>query len=746
MQTKPDLQVVRAEPPDEDSIDLVAIGLTLWSGKWLIAACATFGLLVAGYRLANTAPVYLADALIQIEAKSNLLGLPAEVGELVSGSAPSTMAEIEILRSRLVLGRAAASLRFDWQVVPELAPAFGVALQRFALPIPDLASLAPYARVGDSIKLKFLKVPPSWIGRPIALSSTGNAGFVLALPDGSTIEGKAGSLVTSPKADFAVQLEELEAPPGRHYTLMQRSEASAVRDLGATITVQEQGRQTGMLRVSLTAPDPREAERRLDAVISAYVEQNISKSAAEAEKSLAFVQSQIPLAEQSVRDAELALNAFRANRRSIDLAFETQSLLSESSAVEAELRRIALEEEEYRQKFTENHPIYQQLLQTRDGLQQRLEELQRKITALPETQREVVNLTRTLEVAQSTYVQLLNRAQELQVLRASEIGSARIIDTAEARPERVGTSRTRVVALFLLAGIAFGAGLVWLRERLRRGVDSVEEIERAGAPVFATINQIKSRAKARTSPYILTVRDTPNDLSIEAFRSLRTSLHFGLLDASSRSIMLTSAAPGAGKSFCAVNLAAIAAQSGQRVCLVDADMRRGTVHNYFGLARRHAGLADYLAERASLSEVLQSVTIPGSEQGIDVVTTGKLPPNPAELLLRQRFADLVRTLTASHDLVIIDTPPALAVTDAAIVGQAVGASIMVVRHADTAAGDIGAVRKTLETAAVPLTGAIFNGFDPEKARAGGYGYRGYGYGYGYRYARRYAYPQRKEAE
>ena len=731
MLQKPDLTTT-ATTPDDDEIDLVALVSTVWAGKAWVGGATLAALLSCSAYIALTPPVYQADALLQIEAGGNMLALPESMTALMGNDSPSTLAEMEIIRSRQVLGKAVAELKLDWQAAPRIAPLLGHAVRRHGLPLP----FAAFARAGDAISLAYLEVPPDWLGEPMTLTQTGDDRFSITLVNGTTLDGIVGETVSDADAGFAINVRSLRGAEGREFLITHLTELEAIDRLSDALSVSERGRQTGIIDVRLKDIDRAEASRRLNAVITAYAEQNVSKSAAEAQKSLAFVESQLPLAEAEVTAAENALNSYRAEQQSIDLAFETESLLTESSSIEAELRTLRLKEEELKEKYTPNHPVYRQLLEARATLEGRLDELRGDITDLPETQREVFNLTRTLEVAQATYVELMNRAQELRVLRESEIGSVRIIDDAATQPRAIAPRAAQILALGTLLGLIAGIGGVLVRNWLRHGIDSAEEIERLGIPVFATVNEAKTaRATAGRQPLI--ARDDPDDITVEALRSLRTSLHFGMLDSQTKSLVLTSSAPGAGKSFVAANLATVAAQAGQRVCLIDADMRRGTQRKYFGLPKGVPGLADYLAEDADLTTVLRDSPIPG----LSLIMTGPFPPNPSELLMRDRLGTLIAALTRDFDLIIFDAPPALAVTDAVVIGRRVGTTIAVARHTVTPIGELEAVKKTLQSSGVTLNGAILNGYDPARAKAGNRRQ-----GYGYAYANRYAYRRTGDAE
>jgi tyrosine-protein kinase Etk/Wzc len=278
-----------------------------------------------------------------------------------------------------------------------------------------------------------------------------------------------------------------------------------------------------------------------------------------------------------------------------------------------------------------------------------------------------------------------------------------------------------------LLGMLVGVGYVALRHWMHKGVRGADDLEKLGASVFATINFSKSGYEARSGRHFLPILavKNPDDLAVEGFRSLRTGLHFGMLDAKTRSLAITSSAPEAGKSFTSVNLAAVAAQSGQRVCLIDADLRRGTLRRYFGVVKNAPGLADVLAGQATLDAVL----VKGPVEGLFFVPTGRFPPNPSELLMRPRLAELIAELDQRFDLTVLDSPPVLAVTDPVIIGRAVGANLAIVRHDVTPIAEVQAMMRTLENGGVRLTGVVLNGFDPRRAIGTDYSY-GYRYDYG----------------
>jgi len=256
-----------------------------------------------------------------------------------------------------------------------------------------------------------------------------------------------------------------------------------------------------------------------------------------------------------------------------------------------------------------------------------------------------------------------------------------------------------------------------------KGVQGAEQIEAIGMQVMATVNYVpradsRTNSKTQQTQSILALTD-PGNIAVEAFRSIRTSLHFGMLDTRANTLLLTSAAPGAGKSFTAVNLAVVMAQAGKKVCLIDADLRRGHLRKYFNKAKNTPGLTEYLIEEKTIDEVVY----PGPVDGLSFIPTGRYPPNPADVLERHLMKDLLAGLNARFDMVILNAPPVLAVSDPVILGRLSDALLFVARFDETPLGEIDASQRILTTAGLKVTGAILNGFDPSKATGSSYSYR-----------------------
>ncbi len=672
----------------------------------------------------------------------------------------------EILRSRMIMRRAAIQAGLDLVVSQSTWPVIGPALLRAGVERPRIAVGGPSVWAGDSITVTNLNVMEDLHNQEITLTVSGDSHYQLRLTTSQDIigEGKVGELfvVSDPYLELAVS--EITAPVGSTFTLLKRSEPAMIRDLQSRFRVAERGRDTGILELTLVGSNPDELRISLNAISEVYLVQNINRQAAEAENRLSFLEEQAPQLRETLTDAENALNQYRASRESVDLDFETQSMLQRLVEVESRLNELELEENELSQRFTRSHPSYNTLLEQKAQLQNEREALDSRANNLPETQRQVLRLTRDVEVTQQIYMQMLNSMQELRIARAGTVGNVRILDEAFVSASPISPRRSLIAVMSAFIGFVISLIMVIAKHMLHRGLESVEQIQARGLQVYATIplseqqetldkkgaskkrdlktgllqwpfqygklaekhsaverNNGESREQRSDCNRVLAF-SSPTGLAIESLRSLRTSLHFAMLEAKNRVLMITSPSPGAGKSFVSVNLAGVCAQAGQRVLLIDGDLRKGRVHSLFRRGSSN-GLSDVLVGNIKFE---QAVRITEDER-LDYISRGTAPPNPSELLMTERFTQLLSEANSDYDLVIVDTPPTLAVTDAAIIGKQVGTSLMVVRFRTNSVREIERSTDQLLQSGVPIKGVIFNAL--KRTATSYYGYGNYHYGY-----------------
>lgn len=718
-----------------DEIDIGFLLGSLWDHKvFIIVLTATLSIAGLVYAALST-PVYQADALVQVEKKSGTIP-GAGMQQMLGGQGSSTSTEIEILRSRLILGQVVDQTDLDVAVQPVSLPVIGNWVRRKGITRPEFMEEQSYVWAGETLRISEL----------VASYDSGTLQMLLVAREGSSYElqdmqgnvlgqGKVGDklIVEDPWVELTVA--ELSAPTGASFIVTKKNRLSAINDLKGRLAIQNKGSETGILVLTLQGPDRQELVQSLNATTQVFLTQNIARQAAEAEKSLEFLEEQVPNIREQLTEAENRLNEYRLESDSIDLSFETQNALNSLVAIEGSLNEMELQESELARRFTPNHPVYRSLLEKKEQLQREKARLEKRTGDLPETQQQVLRLSRDVKVTQEIYVQLLNRMQELRLVRAGTVGNVRILDDAVAQGQ-VAPRRKLIVAVAALSGLLLSMIIVLLRAAFNRGVVSPEQLEELDLPVYATVplseeekhrpgksKKNGERRKSASGEGLLAVRN-PADLSIEAIRGLRTSLHFAMLDGNNNRLVITGPSPGIGKSFMSVNLAAVCAQAGQRVVVVDGDMRKGHVHEAFRKESRN-GLSDLLAGSLTFEQTVRDSNV----EGLSWVGRGSAPPNPSELLMGPRFGEFLDYLSESFDLVIVDTPPILAVTDAAIIGKQCGTTLMVVRFGINTPKEVQIAESRLANGGITLKGTILNAM--EKKAASSYGYYGY-YNYAYK--------------
>ncbi len=711
---------------------------TLLDHKWLIGGISIAFMALGVAYAVLTPPVYQATALVQVEPKKgDMLGF-SDVGSLLGKESP-TVTEVELIRSRITIGTAVDNLNLDLDVKPKRFPLVGDFIARRFKPAQANAVASPwlgldrYGWGGEALKFSQLRLPADLLGQELTLTAGSGASFTLSDQDDTVLlTGQVGRVYDS--NGIKLQVEVLQANPGAQFSVVRSPRLTSILRYQKLLDVAERGKESGIVGLALESTQPAAAVQVLNEVARIYVRQNIDRTSAEAAQSLAFLKDQLPQVRKDVEQAETALNQFQIRNKTIDISLEAKAILDQIVALDASISELKMQQAEIERKFTPQHPVYRALLTQLAELTARQNELAKKVESLPTTQQELLSLTRDLKVSTEIYTQLLNKYQELDVMRAGTVGNVRLIDTADVDVRNpIRPQKALIVVIATLLGAFVAIALVLFRKALNRGVSNPNELEKLGLPVYAAIpfstlqkdmDQKLFRGGKPDSTQLLALSN-PTDLAIEGLRSLRTSLHFAMLEAGNNRLMISGPSPQVGKTFISSNLAVVVAQSGQRVLLVDVDMRKGYLHKVFGVPAGN-GLSDLLAKSCELTSAIHHTAV----ENLHVISRGHIPPNPSELLMHANFSEFLEHVSALYDLVIMDTPPFLAVTDATIVGRQSGTNLIVARFELNSAREVELTMRRYQQNGIELKGAIFNGI--EKRSSAKYGYGAYSY-YHYEY-------------
>ncbi|MCG6307795.1 polysaccharide biosynthesis tyrosine autokinase [Vibrio alginolyticus] len=703
-----------------DDIDIGKLFGILLDSKWLIIAITfMFSLFGVASALLST-PIYNANALIQIEQKSSG-GVSALVGDMgdMFKSESSVTTEIQIINSRMILGDTVDKFNLTTVVTPQYMPYIGKGLARLRGEVNDL-------------KIGRFAIPDFALNSShsiVVLNAEQKTYQLVRGDDQVVLEGKAGELAK--RDGYELFVTELNSEDGFEFSVGKRSKLDAIGWLQGNLTLVERGSGTGMLEMGFKGEDKVLIADILNDIAQNYFLQNVERNSAEAEKSLAFLKSHLPDVKDNLTISEDRLNIFRQNNDSIDLSLEATSALKATVNLESQLNELTFKESEISKKYTKDHPAYIALLDKRSILLQERQRLNKQIQKMPKMQREILRMTRDVEVNQQIYVELLNKVQELNIVKAGTVGNVRILDAAQSFANPIAPRKKLIVVLATLLGGLLSVSFVFVRAAFHRGVENPDDIERIGLPVYASVpksvlqlelsNLLKNK-QIRNKEVAILAEHNPADLSVESLRGLRTSLHFAMMEAKNNVVMISGPAPGVGKSFVSTNLSTVAAKTGQKVLLIDADMRKGYMQQDFGLNWDN-GLSNFLSGQIELEQSVKNTQV----KNLDIITRGQIPPNPSELLMHPRFQRLIEWASEQYDLVIIDTPPVLAVTDASIVGALSGTTLMVIRFGMNTVKEIDVARHRFEQSGVEVKGVILNATEKKASSYYGYGYYNYSY-------------------
>ncbi|EOI7614523.1 polysaccharide biosynthesis tyrosine autokinase [Acinetobacter baumannii] len=719
----------------EDTIDLKELFFSLIAQWKLIALCVILSVVCALLYLRVTPDTYSVDALVQVEdSKGASAALLGDLSQMIEQKSPA-QAEIEILKSRLVLGSVIKDLHLNIQVSSTENTLTHRLLSDADYKTEYTTKSVIFKDGLKSFDIRQFEIPAYYLDKNLLLDFDKQS---LRLTDPVTEE-----------VILTVPLNQVNHVAGPHglwkvaiftkdqfdatYNIKSLSLPIAVNAISANYAVAERGKLTGVLGLNYQGQDKEHITKVLNAILATYSAQNIERRSAESAQTLKFLDEQLPDLKKQLDDAERQFNKFRQQYNTVDVTKESKLYLTQSITLETKKAELEQKQAEMAAKYTAEHPAMREINGQLAAINKQIGELNSTLKQLPDVQRQYLQLYREVEVKTQLYTALLNSYQQLRIAKAGEIGNVRIVDTAVEPVEPIKPKKLLVLILSVFVGGFIGALIALLRNMLRTGIKDSGQIENEmDLPVYATVprspiqeSRIKILKKKKSIP-ILAVKNS-DDIAIESLRSIRTAIHFALANAKNNIIMIAGPSPEVGKSFISTNLATIFAQGNKRVLLIDADMRRGYMHKYFDVDVK-PGLSELLSGQADLQKVLHKTQV----ANLDVITRGKSPTNPSEILSSNQFKELLEQLQSQYDHIIIDTPPVLAVTDGIIISQYTGVNLIVARYAKSQMKELELTVNRFEQAGVKVNGFILN--DIQRASAG--------YGYGYNYA--YAYKAQKE--
>ena len=734
---------------DNDEIDLMALLFAILRGWKTIIFFAVLGLIVGILYSRYVNPTFQSDALIQIDEQSKgISALGSDISELIGSEASKAQTEAELIRSRMILEPVVNLLHLRIKLTD---PTIGYvdrmknAVTPTQINKPEGVSLKT---LDGEVQVSQFNVSQDYLNQTFTLTRSAT-GFVLS--NGfDDFKGQIGQAhqFRGTEGQIHITVNSLPAE-GYPVNITKQSLHNATNDINSALSVIEKGKQTGIIEMSMTGPNQQQVTSVLKQIIVSYVDQNQSRGSEETTQTISFMETQIPTLKKKLEESEEVFNRFRKKYGTIDVSKEAELLLTENSQIDVQLNELKLKKADLTTYYTEEHPLVIQINEQLKVLNDRKQDIDDTILGLPEIQREFLQLSADTAINREIYLTLLKNYEQLKIVRAGQIGYARIIDLPINTFKAIAPKKLLIWILAILLGTMLGTMLVLVKNMLRNVVKDPERLEaKTGVPVIATIprSPILTRLGRKKSPNRLLAYADNNSLSYEAIKSLRTNLMFGMptqgrAGQRAKIILITGESPGVGKSFISSNLTEVFSQLDKKTLIIDADMRLGELHKVFNMDQ-HNGLADYLTQDTThLSrDNTQLVKIDAVQEfnhlasfihstgidNIDFMPRGAHPRNPASLLANGSFDHLMAELNLHYDYIIIDSPPVLAASDAMILAQHADKVLMVTRYDDSIEGQLVYAVNQMNKANIKVDGIILN--DVQQGILSKYSYH-YSYAY-----------------
>lgn len=713
----------------EDTIDLKELFFSLIAQWKLIALCIILSLICALLYLRTTPDTYSVDAMVQVEdSKGTSAALLGDLSSMIEQKSPA-QAEIEILKSRLVLGEVINHLNLNIRVSGTEDSFWNRLMAKHEYDTTYSEKSVLFKDNRNSFDIRQFDIPQYFQDKNLILSFAEGKYSLTDEETEQVVFTAPLNQLSQSSSEFGLWKVAVYSQDhfDATYNIQKQSLPAAMQSLTSNYSVAEKGKMSGVLGLNYQGEDTQHITQVLNAILAAYSQQNIERRSAETAQTLEFLENQLPELKQQLDVAEREFNRFRQQANTVDVTKESELYLTQSITLETQKIQLEQQVAEASSKYMDEHPMMQQMNAQLAAINKKIAELDGTLKRLPELQRQYLQLFREVEVKQQLYTGLLNSYQQLRIAKAGEIGNVRIVDTAVEPIQPIKPKKLQILILSIFLGGFLGTLLALLRNMMRSGIKDATQIENElDLPVYATVprsliqeSRINLLKKKKNIP-ILAVKDS-GDIAIESLRSMRTAIHFALMNASNNIIAISGPAPEIGKSFITTNLATILAQGGKRVLVIDGDLRRGYLHKYFN-ADIKPGLAELLNHQNTYEDIVQNSTV----ENLFFVTRGKSPVNPSELLSTDKFKAFLDQVSAHFDHILIDTPPVLAVTDGIIIAQYAGVNLLIARHGKTQIKELEITVNRFEQANVKVNGVILN--DVQKGAAGSYGYN-YAYAY-----------------
>ena len=693
----------------DDTIDLKELFFSLISEWKVITLCILLSIVSAIIYLCTTENVYQTDALVQIKSNksSPLAGLSSDMAAMASlaglggmGSS-STQSEIELLKSRAILGQAIKDLNLDIQIQPKE--------NFFQKIVSDNNYIKTYTtqdillkKEGQRLVIAQFQVPKFYENKALLLTFEDNKYKIHDYKTEQLLkEGELNRVLRDGPWNISVSGN---INSGQQFILQKNSLPVAMSNMLKNFDAQEKGKVTGILELTYQGENPVNIPNLLNTVLNIYKQQDINRSVTDKDQQVAFLEKQLPELKEDLNNSERQFNQFRKKYGTVDVKGESELYLKQSMELEIQKVQLQQKQAELGAQYTAEHPAMQAISAQLTTLNTKISEVNNKVKQLPEIQRLYLQYYRDVEIKNQLYTGLLTTYQSLNIAKAGELGKVSIVDYAVEPVKPVKPRKLIILVLSIFVGGFIGILIALVRNFLHSGIRNIEPITtKHTLRNLGKVNQYNSLNKnSKQYAHPLAILE-PSALPIEQMRKIATSIQYAAQLSGQPVVQMLGTTKNIGTSTLTANLAIILAQMNLKVILIDSDLRQGQLKDYFNIETT-IGLSDYLNGTAALG----SIITPTQQAKLDLISNGKEEINPVSLLSKPEMARLLEQLKDTYDFILVDGTAILDVSDSQILANLINTNILVTRYSYTSEQEIEMALESFKNSGHSIQGIILN--------------------------------------
>ena len=693
----------------DDTIDLKELFFSLISEWKVITLCILLSIVSAIIYLRTTENVYQTDALVQIKSNksSPLAGLSSDMAAMASlaglggmGSS-STQSEIELLKSRAILGQAIKDLNLDIQIQPKE--------NFFQKIVSDNNYIKTYTtqdillkKEGQRLVIAQFQVPKFYENKALLLTFEDNKYKIHDYKTEQLLkEGELNRVLRDGPWNISVSGN---INSGQQFILQKNSLPVAMSNMLKNFDAQEKGKGTGILELTYQGENPVNIPNLLNTVLNIYKQQDINRSVTDKDQQVAFLEKQLPELKEDLNNSERQFNQFRKKYGTVDVKGESELYLKQSMELEIQKVQLQQKQAELGAQYTAEHPAMQAISAQLTTLNTKISEVNNKVKQLPEIQRLYLQYYRDVEIKNQLYTGLLTTYQSLNIAKAGELGKVSIVDYAVEPVKPVKPRKLIILVLSIFVGGFIGILIALVRNFLHSGIRNIEPITtKHTLRNLGKVNQYNSLNKnSKQYAHPLAILE-PSALPIEQMRKIATSIQYAAQLSGQPVVQMLGTTKNIGTSTLTANLAIILAQMNLKVILIDSDLRQGQLKDYFNIETT-IGLSDYLNGTAALG----SIITPTQQAKLDLISNGKEEINQVSLLSKPEMARLLEQLKDTYDFILVDGTAILDVSDSQILANLINTNILVTRYSYTSEQEIEMALESFKNSGHSIQGIILN--------------------------------------